>query len=79
MSPHNTKGTGESSASHVTDSKYPQHFEEAYLLHQIFNPNQTHLFWKKIQTCMFISEKEKTSPSFKNQRMTSPFYVSTFV
>jgi hypothetical protein len=39
--------------------------EESYLLEQIFNVDETSLFWKRMSERTFIQKEAKSVPSFK--------------
>jgi hypothetical protein len=68
---HNIKVTGEAaSADTVAAAAYPaelkEHIEEkGYLPEQVFNADETGLFWKKMPARTFISTQEKAAPGFK--------------
>jgi hypothetical protein len=68
---HNVQITGEaSSADHEAASSYPNEFykiiiEKGYVPEQVFNADETGLFWKKMPSRTFISKQEKFAPGFK--------------
>ncbi|XP_017891414.1 tigger transposable element-derived protein 1-like [Ceratina calcarata] len=56
--------------SHETVRTYPEKIqniieEQGYTADQVFNADETGLWWKKMPTRTFISKKEKTAPGFK--------------
>lgn len=67
---HNLRLTGESaSADHEAAEKYQDVFEEmvqekGYLPEQVFNADETGLFWK-MPSRTFISKQERQAPGFK--------------
>ena len=68
---HSMKIQGEiASADHEAARTYPEKFkkiieEQGYTAHQIFNADETGLWWKKMPSRTFISKNEKTAPGFK--------------
>lgn len=68
---HNLKIQGESaSADADAAEKYPAEFEKiikqnGYLPEQVFNADETGLWWKKMPSRTFISKNEKRAPGFK--------------
>ena len=68
---HNIKLTGEAaSADTVAASLYPKILKDViesggYLPSQVFNADETDLFWKRMPSRTFISKEEKTAPGFK--------------
>ena len=68
---HRIKVTGEAaSANSEAASKYPTELqtviqEGGYSDKQIFNLDETGLYWKRMPNHTFIAEKEKTTPGFK--------------
>ena len=78
---HNVKLSGESaSADHTAASTYPAELkalieEKQYLPQQVFNADETGLFWKRMPSRTFISKNEKKAPGFKaaKDRLTLMF------
>ena len=68
---HNLKIQGETaSADADAANKYPEQFikiieEHGYLPDQIFNADETGLWWKKMPSRTFISRNERRAPGFK--------------
>lgn len=68
---HSLKLVGESaSADHESAQRFPAELkkiidENGYLPQQVFNADETGLFWKKMPTRTFLSKNEKTAPGFK--------------
>lgn len=68
---HSIKFTGEAaSADTLAASLYPKSLKEiidagGYLPSQVFNADETGLFWKRMPSRTFISKEEKTAPGFK--------------
>lgn len=68
---HNIKLTGEAaSADTVAASAYPKILKDLigsgkYLPSQVFNADETGLFWKRMPSRTFISKEEKSAPGFK--------------
>lgn len=68
---HNVKVSGEAaSADTKAAEKYPEVLRKlieecGYTAQQIFNVNETGLFWKKMPDRTYISKEEKTTPGFK--------------
>lgn len=68
---HNVKIVGESaSADHAAASQYPTKLKEfieseGYKPEQVFNADETGMFWKRMPAHTFISENEKSAPGFK--------------
>lgn len=68
---HNVKIEGESaSADHEAAKTYPHKIqkiieEQGYTPHQVFNADETALWWKKMPNRTFISKKEKSAAGFK--------------
>ena len=67
----NIKTVGESgSADHDAAKQYPEEFkgiieEGGYCEEQVFNMDETALFWKKMTSRTFISREERVAPGFK--------------
>lgn len=65
---HNVKIVGESaSADHAAASQYPTKLKEfieseGYKPEQVFNADETGMFWKRMPAHTFISENEKSAP-----------------
>lgn len=68
---HNIKLLGESaSADHEEANKFPATLQEiiearGYSPQQVFNADETGLFWKKMPNRTFLSKSERTAPGFK--------------
>ena len=68
---HNVKLSGEAgSADHDAAAAYPEELkriieEGGYLPEQIFNADESALFWKKMPSRTFISKEESKAPGFK--------------
>uniref|UniRef100_A0ABD2X145 HTH CENPB-type domain-containing protein n=1 Tax=Trichogramma kaykai TaxID=54128 RepID=A0ABD2X145_9HYME len=68
---HNVKFTGESaSADHAAAIEFPVFFknliaEKGYSPHQVFNCDETGLYWKKMPNRTYLSKEEKTAPGGK--------------
>ncbi|GFU91055.1 tigger transposable element-derived protein 1 [Trichonephila clavipes] len=68
---HNLKIKGEvASADEEAARKYPEKLAKIikdgeYCAHQVFNADETGLFWKKIPTRTYIAKSEKTASGFK--------------
>ncbi|UYV82457.1 hypothetical protein LAZ67_21002260 [Cordylochernes scorpioides] len=68
---HNLKIKGEvASADEEAARKYPEKFAKiikdgGYCAHQIFNADETGLFWKKMPTRTYIAKSEKNASGFK--------------
>ncbi|GFX69760.1 tigger transposable element-derived protein 1 [Trichonephila clavipes] len=68
---HNLKIKGEvASADEEAARKYPEKLAKIikdgeYCAHQVFNPHETQLFWKKMPTRTYIAKSEKTASGFK--------------
>lgn len=68
---HNIKLTGESaSADHDAAKIFPVEFKQiiqegGYLPQQVFNADETGLFWKKMPNRTFLSKSERSAPGFK--------------
>lgn len=68
---HNIKLTGEAaSADTVAASAFPKLLKDViesgeYLSKQVFNADETGLFWKRMPSRTFISTEEKSAPGFK--------------
>ena len=71
---HNIRMTGEAaSADHVAADAYPAEFakvieEKGYRPEQVFNADETGLWWKKMPSRTFIAKEEKQAPGFKVQK-----------
>jgi hypothetical protein len=71
---HNLKLTGEAAAVDLfAAEKFPAQLQAAieelgYLPQQMFNLDETGLFWKRMPSRIFISVQEKTAPGFKASR-----------
>jgi hypothetical protein len=71
MSLWHVKRVGEAASDeYVAGAKYPQHIkkvteEKSCLLQQVFNLDETGVFYKKIPVCTFMSKTENNSPGFK--------------
>ena len=71
---HNLRITGESaSADHVAAATYPEHLEKlikekGYSPEQVFNADETGMWWKKMPSRTFISQEERQAPGFKAQK-----------
>lgn len=71
---HNLKTTGEAaSADHAAAEAYPAEFskrmkDKGYQPEQVFNADETGLWWKKMPSRTFISKEEKQAPGFKAQK-----------
>lgn len=67
----NIQVTGESASADVEAAKnYPAQFKaiiesKSYLPEQVFNADETGLFWKKMPTRTYIAKTEKQAPGFK--------------
>ena len=81
---HNKIVSGESaSADHAAAEAYPTTFksiveEGGYEARQIFNFDETGLYWKKMPNRTYISVEEKTAPGFKaaKDRITLMFGIN---
>lgn len=68
---HNIKLVGESaSADHEAAKRFPGEFKKiiekgGYLPQQVFNADETGLFWKKMPSRTFLSKTERSAPGFK--------------
>lgn len=68
---HNLKLQGESASADINAAmSYPTDFsklikEKGYLPEQVFNADETGLFWKKMPNRTFLSKEEKTAPGYK--------------
>ena len=68
---HNVKLVEErASADHDASKAFPAELvslieEKGYLLEQVFNVDETGLFWKNMLTRMFISQHESKATGFK--------------
>lgn len=68
---HNLKLAGEAaSADHEAAKRYPAELAahiatKGYLPDQVFNADETGLFWKKMPSRTFISRDQRTAPGFK--------------
>lgn len=68
---HNIKLVGESaSADHVSAKKFPEELAKiietgGYHPEQVFNADETGLFWKKMPSRTFLSKTERSAPGFK--------------
>lgn len=68
---HNIKITGEAaSADTVAAAEFPaillEHIQEKeYRPEQVFNADETGLFWKKMPSRTYVSTEERTAPGFK--------------
>ncbi|UYV61950.1 hypothetical protein LAZ67_1007149 [Cordylochernes scorpioides] len=67
---HNLKIKGEvASADEEAARKYPEKLakiiKDGYCAHQIFNADETGLFWKKMPTRTYIAKSEKNASGFK--------------
>ena len=69
---HNTKLTGEAAAAdHITAEEFSRTLfkkfitDGGYTPKQVFNLDETGLFWKRMPSRTFISIEEKTAPGFK--------------
>ncbi|GFY09307.1 tigger transposable element-derived protein 1 [Trichonephila clavipes] len=68
---HNLKIKGEvASADEEAARKYPEKLAKIikdgeYCAHQVFNADETGLFWKKMPTRTYIAKSEKTASGFK--------------
>ena len=63
----------EASADEVAPKKFPINLKEiidagGYAPQQIFNVDETGLFWKKIREKTYVSRKEKTMPVLKDAK-----------
>lgn len=75
---HNIKFTGQAaSADTVAASLYPKTLKDivdagGYLTSQVFNADETGIYWKRMPNRTFISKEEKTVPGFKvsKERLT---------
>ncbi|XP_071055115.1 tigger transposable element-derived protein 1-like [Onthophagus taurus] len=71
---HNVKLCGESaSADHQQAAKFPDEIrklieEKGYCPEQIFNADETGLYWKQMPTRTYISKNEKTAAGFKSAK-----------
>ena len=78
---HNVKLTGESaSADKVAAAVFPTELQElieekGYLPQQVFNADETGLFWKRMPSRTFIAKEEKQAQGFKpaKDRLTLVF------
>ncbi|XP_065261952.1 tigger transposable element-derived protein 1-like [Emys orbicularis] len=67
----NLQTTGESASANEEAAKaYPEQLkkiieERGYLPEQVFNADETGLFWKKMPTHTYISKSERQAPGFK--------------
>ncbi|XP_050063139.1 tigger transposable element-derived protein 1-like [Aphis gossypii] len=68
---HNVKLVGESaSADHLAAKNFPLELKNVieqggYTPEQVFNADETGLFWKRMPSRTFLSKNEKTAPGFK--------------
>jgi hypothetical protein len=68
---HDLKLAGEAEAADfVAAEKYPELLqptteEHGHLSQQVFNLDETGLFWKRMQSRTFVAVQEKVSPGFK--------------
>ena len=68
---HNIKMTGEAaSADHEAARKFPELLRRTledgqYTAQQVFNVDETGLYWKKMPARTYIAEEEKRAPGFK--------------
>ena len=68
---HNLKLSGEAASADTKAAKeFPATLKEnieaeGYTAEQIFNVDETGLFWKKMPTRTYISKEEKSAPSYK--------------
>ncbi|XP_064421091.1 tigger transposable element-derived protein 1-like [Latimeria chalumnae] len=68
---HNVKLVGEiASADHDAAEKYPPQLkklieEKGYRPEQVFNADETGLFWKRMPSRIFLSKQERSAPEFK--------------
>lgn len=68
---HNVKITGESaSADHEAANRYPTELKQlieskGYHPDQVFNADETGLFWKRMPARTFVSQTERSAPGFK--------------
>ncbi|CAM1327229.1 Uncharacterised protein at_DN1968 [Pycnogonum litorale] len=68
---HNIRVTGESaSADHIAAERFPEELkkiieEGEYADEQIFNVDETGLFWKKMPNKTYLAKKEKSQPGYK--------------
>lgn len=68
---HNVKITGEGrSADHAAATAFPSSFQKiiearGYKPEQVFNVDETGLYWKKMPERTFIAKEEKKAPGFK--------------
>ncbi|KAF0746713.1 tigger transposable element-derived protein 1-like [Aphis craccivora] len=68
---HNVKLVGESaSADHLAAKNFPIELKNVieqggYTPEQVFNADETGLFWKRMPSRTFLSKNEKTAPGFK--------------
>lgn len=71
---HNLKLQGESASADIDAAKsYPATFlkivkDKGYTPQQVFNADETGLFWKKMPNRTFLSEEEKTAPGYKSAK-----------
>ncbi|KAG6931440.1 tigger transposable element derived 1, partial [Chelydra serpentina] len=67
----NVQTTGEAASANEEAAKaYPEQLKEiieerGYLPEQVFNADETRLFWKKMPTRTYISKSERQAPGFK--------------
>lgn len=81
---HNVKLVGEAaSADHTAAAEFPPKLqnvleEEGYCPEQVFNADETGLFWKRMPSRTFLSKSEKKAPGFKaaKDRLTLLFCVN---
>lgn len=68
---HNVKLVGEAaSADHKAAEEFPSEFkkiveEGEFCAEQVFNADESGLFWKRMPSRTFLSKSEKTAPGFK--------------
>lgn len=68
---HNVKLQGESASADVEAAKvFPEAFKkiidvEGYVADQVFNADETGIFWKKMPARTYLSKNEKTAKGFK--------------
>lgn len=67
---HNVKIIGEATSDTAAAERYPAEFleiirENDHLPEQVFNADETCLFWKRMPSKTFISKDEKSASGFK--------------